>query len=403
MNPFHPAPGALPERIVGREPELSAMREAVRRAMAGSPPSPLVVIGQRGMGKTVLLRELRELGGAATLAVPLEVVSGQPLAETLREKLVRLTESVESLPIRVGRAFDAAVHAIPKVSYELPHHAGAIALSGAGDERSKPEDRTLAAMLGALTDAARAAKRYVTITVDEMQDADAGAMQTLVRFVHESAQGDAPVLLACAGLSETYALLERLRTYVQRWPTFELRLLTPSETIEAIREPIVAARAHIDENALDELASESAGYPYFIQAYGSAAWEAHHGKRVTLADVRASLSGVRARNEASFYVRPLAKLTPREMAFAIALAELGDGSHEMRAVAGALGVTAPDLSSTRASLVRKSIAAVPIPGRIEFRIPFTDRYLCAHRGEYETADVRAYRAGLARRSAKPRA
>jgi len=47
--------------------------------------------------------------------------------------------------------------------------------------------------------------------------------------------------------------------------------LTPSETIEAIREPIVAARADIDEDALDELASESAGYPYFIQAYGSAA------------------------------------------------------------------------------------------------------------------------------------
>ncbi len=179
--------------------------------------------------------------------------------------------------------------------------------------------------------------------------------------------------------------------------------LTPSETIEAIREPIVAARADIDEDALDELASESAGYPYFIQAYGSAAWEAYHGKRITLADVRTSLPDVRARNEASFYVRPLAKLTPRETAFALALADLGDGSHEMRAVASALGATAPDLSSTRASLVRKSIVAVPIPGRVEFRIPFTDHYLREHRKEYETAEVGAYRAGLARRSAKLRA
>jgi len=52
---------------------------------------------------------LRELGGSATLAAALEVVPGSPLAEALREKVVRVSQSVEPLPTRVGRAFDAAL------------------------------------------------------------------------------------------------------------------------------------------------------------------------------------------------------------------------------------------------------------------------------------------------------
>jgi hypothetical protein len=396
QNPFNPAPGALPSRIVGREPELSATREAIRRAESGSPPVPLVFLGQRGMGKTVLLRELRDLGGRRTLAVPLEVLEGQSLAVALREKLDDLVSSVETLPVKVGRALEKALKSLPALSYELPHEGGAISLGKPEDDPAAGQREPLAAMVRALSVAARAAKRYVTFTIDELQDVDVRSMGILVRAVHESAQTGAPMLLACAGLSESHVVLEKLRTYVQRWNSFDLRLLTESETIEAIREPIVAAATSIAEPALELLARESAGYPYYIQAYGSAAWEQHRGSEITLADVEAALPPVRQRNEIAFYVRPLARTSPRESAFALALADLGPGSHEIGAVARALGLAAPDVSSIRATLVNKGIVAVPIPGRVEFRIPFTDRYLREHRDEYETPAVRAYRERIAR-------
>jgi hypothetical protein len=393
-NPFNPAPGALPARIVGREPELSAMREAIRRAKATSAPVPLVFLGQRGMGKTVLLRELRDLGGNETLAVPLEVLQTQSLAATLREKLDALTLSAESLPAKAGHALEKVLKALPKVSYELPHGGGAISIAG---EPEPSEKQPLATMLGALVAVARSTKRYVTITIDEIQDADLRSMETLVRFVHESAQGPAPVLLACAGLSDSHILLEKLRTYVQRWTSFDLRLLTQSETIEAIREPIAAAKTTIEEPALELLAREAAGYPFFIQIYASAAWERHSGRTITLADVESSLPAARARNEIAFYVRPLARMSPRETLFCLALADLGPGAHEIGKVARALGLTAPDVSSMRATLVKKAIVAVPIAGKVEFRIPFTDRYLREHRGDFETEEVRGYRTRLARR------
>jgi hypothetical protein len=237
----------------------------------------------------------------------------------------------------------------------------------------------------------------VTITLDELQDADVRSMGTLVRFVHETGQTDAPVLLACAGLSDSYLVLEKLRTYVQRWTSFELRLLTESETIEAILEPILASKTTIEEPALELLAGESGGYPFYVQCYASAAWEEHRGRAITLRDVERSLPPVRARNEVAFYARPLARMSPRETIFALALAELGPGSHDIGAVARSLGLTAPDVSSIRATLVKKAIVAVPIPGKLEFRIPFTDRYLRANRDAFETEEVSAYRAQLARR------
>jgi hypothetical protein len=51
----------------------------------------------------------------------------------------------------------------------------------------------------------------------------------------------------------------------------------------------------------------------------------------------------------------------------------------------------------RATLVKKAIVAVPIAGKVEFRIPFTDRYLREHRDDFETEEVRGYRTRLARR------
>ncbi len=147
-NPFNPAPGALPARIVGRGPELSAIREAIRRAAGGSAPVPLVFIGQRGMGKTVLLRELRDLGGRQTLAVPLEIIPSQPLAETLREKLDDLVSSVDSLPAKAANLLGKTLKALPKLSYELPHGAGAISLGD--DEHERVHAQSLMAMLRAL-------------------------------------------------------------------------------------------------------------------------------------------------------------------------------------------------------------------------------------------------------------
>jgi hypothetical protein len=154
--------------------------------------------------------------------------------------------------------------------------------------------------------------------------------------------------------------------------------------------------ALIDEEALYLLATESGGYPFFVQTYANSAWIAHRGDRITLADVERSLPEVRQRNEMNFYVRPLARLTKRELALALVLAELGPGSHSFGDVARKLGREARDLSSARANLIKKEIISSPLPGTIAFRVPFMDRFLRDHADDYTDEEVKAALRDLAK-------
>ncbi len=96
-------------------------------------------------------------------------------------------------------------------------------------------------------------------------------------------------------------------------------------------------------------------------------------------------------------------MTPRETLLALTPAGLGPGAHSVGDVARELGVKAPDISSIRGALLKKHLISSPIPGRIEFRIPFTDRFLREHFADYDTPEVREARTELAASAGKGKA
>src|ERR1043165_8809101 len=58
LNPYTPGAGTRPRALVGREPELRSLDVLLTRLGNGLPDRGLVLCGLRGMGKTVLLREM---------------------------------------------------------------------------------------------------------------------------------------------------------------------------------------------------------------------------------------------------------------------------------------------------------------------------------------------------------
>ncbi len=346
------------------------------------------------MGKTVLLRELRDEPGAATVCLSLEIESGQPLAALVRQKLEDLAGPRASAKTAFAKAIEMTLRHIPKISFELPHEAGAIALSAANDE-NRPDIRSLYELLKAAHDAARTSKRYLTLTIDEVQDADVAAMRTIVRFVHESAQSNAPILFACAGLPQTDAMLKQMKTYVQRWDHFRLRLLTPDESAIAIRDPVVEAGARITDDALDRLVAESSGYPFFLQKFASAAWEHHVGKTISIADVEATLPGVKKTLEHAFYVDTFAGLTPRERLFVVTMADRGPGPYRFREIAQDMKTTTERIGSIRQALIRKDVIVEAPGGELAFRVPLSEAYVVRNRSLFMGPEVEAYRKKLA--------
>ena len=380
-NPFRPAPGSLPPALAGRTPEVSAVYHAASLTASGGAAQPIVFTGLRGMGKTALLRRcVNEASDAGAVVLYAEASRETRVTAALRRSLEHAKTRYRSLPEKLKSAFDATIATLPKTTLELPHDAGAISLEA---HAHAEEHEPLIEALETLNVALRRHDRFLAFAIDELQDGAVDDLRVIVRFVHLTAGSDQPALLLGAGLPDTPGHLHAVRTYTERWRFFRIGLLDAAETVEAIAEPATALGVTIEDEALERLVVETGGYPYFIQDYASAVWTVHRGDRITLADVEAVAPGVRRQLETTFYEERFNRLTPRELRYALALADLGDGVHASGDVARRLGTTSEALSSTRTQLVKKDVVFAPYPGSLQFRMPLTDRYVERNRANLE--------------------
>ncbi len=268
--------------------------------------------------------------------------------------------------------------ALPRASLELPNDIGTVSLSA----RHK-EDVEFVHALEELNDATRQHGRHLVFAIDELQEAPVDGLRDLVRFLHASAGTDRPVYLLAAGLPGSREHLHKVRTYTERWRYFRLGLLTPEQTKDAIGIPARERGVSIAPGALDRLAEESAGYPFFVQEYASAAWIARRGNTIGEDDVERAIPGVRRLLEDDFYDARFRLLTPRECAYVLAMADLGARPQTTGEVAARLGTRSDVISSIRNRLVKKDVIYSPTSGMVEFRIPLTERYVMRHKSALE--------------------
>src|SRR5660397_176254 len=64
-NPFSPGAGSPPPELAGRAPILEQARILLGRVLIGRPEKSLMLTGLRGVGKTVLLNEVRRMAQEA--------------------------------------------------------------------------------------------------------------------------------------------------------------------------------------------------------------------------------------------------------------------------------------------------------------------------------------------------
>ena len=94
-NPFAPGAGSRPPELAGRSLLLEAVEFAVRRVRIGRAEKRQMLLGLRGVGKTVLLNRIAELAESIGYEqAQLEAPEGRPLATylvpALKSMLLRL-------------------------------------------------------------------------------------------------------------------------------------------------------------------------------------------------------------------------------------------------------------------------------------------------------------------------
>jgi hypothetical protein len=380
-QPYRPAPGAEPPALTGRDGELGAANHAIEMARLGETPQPVVFTGLRGMGKTVLLRRaVKEARTRRALVVFAEASRATPLLGELRRSLERARRDAEGVAQRLTRAVSRALEALPDASFELPDRLGAVRVS---PKRRRSSHAPLMTALEDLNEAVRREGRFLVIALDEVQEGDLADLTTVITFVHEMAGSGEPVLFFGAGLPNSPSRLHDAKTYTERWKYLRLPLLTSGEAARAIAQPAHEFGVRFEHAALQRLVDAAGGYPYFVQEYASAAWTHRRGKTIGVREVDAILPGVRRTLESSLYEQRFQRISSRESAFVIALAELGEGEHAIGDVADRLSVTSEHVSSIRQSLVRKEVIISAAPGIVEFRIPLSASFVLSHRADFE--------------------
>ncbi|OLT38763.1 ATPase [Saccharomonospora sp. CUA-673] len=387
-NPFAPGAGQRPPELAGRERELDAFDVVLERVARGRPERSLMLTGLRGVGKTVLLGELRSMAirqrwGAGK-------VEARPDAELRRPLSAALHRAIRDLAVRhrapdrvdevlaVLKAFALKANK-PDAKMRDRWQPGIDVPPAQGRADSGDIEIDLVELFTEVAELATDVGSGVALLIDEIQDLTPEDVSALCAACHELSQSGAPLVVVGAGLPHVPAVLSASKSYSERLFRYtRIDRLTREDADRAVLAPVEREDAEIAPAALDAMYTASGGYPYFIQAYGKAAWDAAPSNPITEEDVRVAAPEAEAELAVGFFGSRYERATPAEREYLRAMAELTEGKDESAVtsdIAVYLGRKPSSLSPARDSLMKKGLVYSAERGHIAFTVPHFGNYL----------------------------
>ena len=357
---------------MGREIQLGIAERIADQVEAGRRPPHTVLVGLRGVGKTVLVREVvRRLRGRGWLCgyyeIRRDVEVGRAIGTIVLEGSQLLSTGTRF--IRRLRKLSASIGSATLTGSS----AGTLSLSFRTDtERTTDPYLETLSLFRALAAGARDEGVGVALCVDEIQDFRRADATVMLQALEADQDEDSRVLLFAAGLPHTSAVLAKARTYAERFRYEPIDDLSPAEARRAVAEPADSLGVRWDSDALDRVVALSQGYPYFLQLYASEAWAMADGPAsVTPADLAEAEPRVGRLLDAGLYSARYRRVSAGEQTYLAAVAALmgPDGRVRSGDVVRELGKTHPEASPVRDRLIRKGVIHAPEDGVLAFSVP----------------------------------
>lgn len=390
-NPFSPGAGTPPPELAGRSEVLHDAETAILRVKSGRSARSALLLGLRGVGKTVLLGRIGEIATrAGATELMLEAQESRTLPELLvpclrrelikmcaREQAYHLAKRAMTLLRQFAGTFKVTVGDMEYAVDTLP---------GAADSGDLQED--LAELFVAVGEAAKASGQPLVLLLDEVQFLSAADLAALIMAMHRLSQQSLPILLFGAGLPQLAGLAGNAKSYAERLFEYpEIGPLTMEAASNAIRLPIEREGATIQPDALELIVNKTQGYPFFLQEWGFQVWRAAVCTTITRLDAEIATTNAVKRLDTSFFKVRFDRLTPRERDYLRAMAERGPGPHRSGDVAVALGKKVTALGPLRDGLIKKGMIYSPQHGELSFTVPLFDEYLRRMMPTTRSADV----------------
>jgi len=291
-NPYSPGVGTRPPFLAGREDQIRLFE----RTLADYPQKRrnLRITGLRGVGKTVLLKEYERIAKRNDW-----VVMRRDLGARLRDESdfstaisEYLREAVEelSLKARVKKRVASALAVIGQVQVQIGEDVTLSVGPGAAQQpKSVLEDRLRRAIMevGAV---AREQGCGVALLFDEAHNIydrpkqhqyPLGSLLSAMVAAQDNDDEPLPVMLVLCGLQPLTGNIHAARSNAERlFRAGEIGNLSlipdPPGAMSAAAQALVRPATTISyaDGVAERIANDVSGYPYFIQWFGEALWDA---------------------------------------------------------------------------------------------------------------------------------
>jgi hypothetical protein len=292
-NPYQPGVGTTPPYLADREEQLQRFSGYLRDFPEKR--RNVRLSGLRGVGKTVLLKEYR----AAARERDWVVVRRDLAARLCQEEdfAIAIAEDLDtairafSTTAKLKAMLASARAAIGEIAVGLPGGASVSVSAGSPRSSSILEDRLAKALIHVGQLAAKAGRGVVFLydeahtLHDQPRRRQYPLSALLGAFVQAQDEDEPqlPVMLVVSGLPPLVQNLQAARSHTERlFRVEELRNLAltpahrgePSPAALALIKPAADTGIRFERTVAEQVAADLDGYPYFIQKYGEALWDA---------------------------------------------------------------------------------------------------------------------------------
>lgn len=291
-NPYSPGVGTRPPFLAGRDEQIRLFE----RILADYPEKRrnLRITGLRGVGKTVLLKEYERVAKRHAWVVVRRDLGPRLIEETDFATAISeyLREAVEelSLKARIKRGISTALNAVSQVQVQIGDEVTvSVGSSGGRRANSALEDRLRRAVIE-VGSAARDQGRGVALLLDEAHSVydrprqrqyPLGALLSAIVAAQDDDERPLPVMLVLCGLQPLTAHIHAARSNAERLfragEIGNLSLASGSAgSLSAAAQALVRPAETIAyaDGVAERIAGDVSGYPYFIQWFGEALWDA---------------------------------------------------------------------------------------------------------------------------------
>lgn len=377
-NPYTPGAGSQPPALTGRDAQIASFKVMLERLRIGRSEKSLMLIGLRGVGKTVLLNKFRNLAESAGFQTGQTEVTHETDFKATIARLARsiilsldVKERVRDAAWRAAGVLKAFTVKTPE-GYELGINVEA--LRGKADSGIFSEDLT--DLFIALGEAAKERGSGAIFLLDEVQFLTKEDFEALISSAHQVMQKSLPLAVVGAGLPQLPKLAGEAKSYAERLFNFPLLgRLSPEDAKTAIEQPAYKQGIDYDTAATLAIIKFTQGYPYFLQEYGTHVWNISTGPRITLRDVATAKSNVLAQLDENFFRVRIDRATPAEKQYLAAMASLGTGPYKTSKIADAFGKSVTTVAPIRSRLITKGHIYAPSHAMTDFTVPMFDDYM----------------------------